>query len=92
LGRLEFDGEAVICCLDFELAASMGHVLAEVSEDQAAAVEVVTMFAQLLQAEMKVESSLVEGAFADEEIASGDLGWEIGKPAGVAGVGNSFLA
>ena len=64
--RLMLDHHAVVCRVNFDLTAFVGHVFAEMGQDQPAAVEVIAMFAQLIEAEMEVQMSVLEGAFADE--------------------------
>jgi len=50
------------------------------------------MFAELFETEMKVEIRAMQGALADEEVASGDVARESLEPSGVTGVGDLFPA
>ena len=61
-------------------------------QDQAAAVEIVTMFAELLQTQMEVETGAMQRALADEEIAAGDVARQSIEPAGISGVGDGLPA
>ncbi len=61
-------------------------------EDQAPAVEVVAVLAELLEREMEIEARALERTFADEEPAPGDGPGQRVEPARVAGVGDRLAA
>ncbi len=72
MNRLELQRHPIVRCLDLQLAATLGHLVPEMGQDQTTTVESVAVFSELFEAQMEIERGVMKGAFADEEVASRD--------------------
>jgi hypothetical protein len=82
----EFDRHSIVRGLDLDLPALPSHVFPQVSQDQATAVKIVPVFAQLIKAQVKIEARVMERALANKEITCRNLRRKIFEPSGVSGV------
>ena len=83
---LERDPHSVVGALEGECAPSVGHLLAEVGQDDPFRVKVIPLCEQGLVVEVEFEHALKKSAFADKEIRCADARGELAVPTGVTAV------